>query len=243
MTKTTSVLVLMAGLAMAVASEAQAQTRPAPASAGFVNISVAAQLQTRNLGTTSTFTLYDEKATLTTSQPIEKGVVFDVSGGYRVWHGVAIGAGYSSFSTTSTASVVATIPHPLYFDQPKTTTTTATDLEHTERGVHLQAVWFVPVNEKIDVALSAGPSFILVTQGLVTSVTVPPGTQNATVVTGTEDGTAIGVNLGLDGTYLFTRNVGLGLMLRYAGGSVDLPSAPGLSVGGFQAGLGLRMRF
>ena len=243
MTKMTSVLVMMAGLATMVASEAQAQTKPAPASAGFVNITGGAQPQRRDLGKTDTFTLYDEKATLSSTQPIANGVFFDVSGGYRVWHGLAVGLGYSSFSTTSTATVVATIPNPLFFDQLKTVNSTATSLEHTERGIHLQAVWFVPVTDKIDVALSAGPSFIQVKQHLVSSVTVPAGTQNVNVVIGSEEGNAKGVNVGFDGTYLITRNVGVGLMIRYAGGSLDLPSAPGLSVGGFQAGLGARLRF
>lgn len=243
MTKMMSVLLLMAGLATAVASEAQAQTKPAPASLGFVNITGGAQPQRRDLGKTDTFTLYDEKATLTSSQPIANGAFFDVSGGYRVWHNLAIGAGYSSFSTTGSASVVAVIPNPLFFDRPKTVNSSADGLEHTERGIHLQAVWFVPVTEKIDVALSAGPSFIQVNQHLVSSVTVPTGTQNVNVVIGSEEGTAKGVNVGFDGTYLFTRNIGFGLMIRYAGGSVDLPSAPGLSVGGFQAGAGFRFRF
>jgi hypothetical protein len=208
-----------------------------------VNITGGAQPQRRELGKTDTFTLYEEKATLTSSQPIKNGVFFDVSGGYRIGQSFAIGAGFSSFSTTSSASVVATIPNPLFFDQLKTVTSSADGLEHTERGIHLQAVWFVPVTDKIDVALSAGPSFIQVNQHLVSSVTVPTGTQNINVVTGTEEGTAKGVNVGFDGTYLFTRNIGVGLMIRYAGGSVDLPSAPGLSVGGFQGGLGARIRF
>ena len=243
MTKMTSVLVLMAGLATAVASEAQAQTKPAPASIGFLNISGGAQPQRRELGKTDTFTLYDEKATLTSSQPVPNGPFFDISGGVRVKNGFAIGAGFSSLSKTSDAAVVATIPNPLFFDQSKTVTSTATGLEHSERGIHLQAMWFIPVTDKIDVALSAGPSFIMVKQGLVASVTVPTGTQNINVVTGSEEGTAKGVNVGFDGTYLFTRNIGFGLMIRYAGGSVDLPSAKGLSVGGFQGGAGARIRF
>jgi len=75
------------------------------------------------------------------------------------------------------------------------------------------------------------------------AVTVPSRTQNINIATGSEEGTAKGVNVGVDGTYLFTPRVGAGIFLRYAGGSVDLPSAPGLKVGGFQAGIGARIRF
>ena len=42
------------------------------------------------------FPLYDETATVTSNQPIQSGVVFDVSGGYRVWRRVALGVGLSS---------------------------------------------------------------------------------------------------------------------------------------------------
>jgi hypothetical protein len=35
----------------------------------------------------------------------------------------------------------------------------------------------------------------------------------------------------------------MGLFVRYAGGEVNLPSAPKMKVGGGQAGLGLRWRF
>lgn len=243
MTKTTSILVLTAGLATAVASAAQAQISPAPASAGFVNINVGAQPQKRTIGKSDTFTLFDEKATLTTSQRIGNGAIFDISGGYRVWRGLAIGVGFSRFSRTGAASVVAMIPNPLFFDRLKTVDASARDLDHTERAIHVQGVWFVPITEKIDIALSVGPSFIHVTQQLVSSVTVPAGTQNVNVVVGSEEGTAKGANVGFDGSYLFTRIFGAGLFIRYAGGSIDLPGAPSLSVGGFQAGLGARLRF
>jgi hypothetical protein len=47
----------------------------------------------------------------------------------------------------------------------------------------------------------------------------------------------------VDGNYLITPTFGLGVYLRYAGASVDLPSQSGVKVGGFQAGGGLRIRF
>ena len=131
----------------------------------------------------------------------------------------------------------------LVFDQPSTVTSTQPGLAHSENGVHLQAVWFIPATDKIDVALSIGPSFIHVTQELVSTVTIPSGTQSVNIAVGSEEGTAKGVNVGVDGNYLFTRNIGAGIFIRYAGGSVDLPSAPDLSVGGFQIGIGARIRF
>jgi hypothetical protein len=48
---------------------------------------------------------------------------------------------------------------------------------------------------------------------------------------------------GLDVNYLFTPRLGTGVFVRYLGAQVDLPAASDLKVGGFQGGVGLRVRF
>ena len=53
----------------------------------------------------------------------------------------------------------------------------------------------------------------------------------------------IGVNASLDTTYKVTPAIGVALLLQYSGGKVDLDGAPGTAFGGFQGGLGLRLRF
>jgi hypothetical protein len=72
---------------------------------------------------------------------------------------------------------------------------------------------------------------------------VPARTQNISVGNDKQDATAIGVNVGADASYMFTPKLGAGLFVRYAGASVDFDSVEDLNVGGFQAGLGLRIRF
>jgi ferredoxin len=131
------------------------------------------------------------------------------------------------------------------WDNPLVTDTIALgELEHKEHGVHVNVAWWIPINDRIDIAVSVGPSFIFVSQEVATSPVVDDGTQNVTgFVKEKQSGTAFGVNVGFDGTYLFTPRFGAGLLIRYAGGSTDLPNLKGLSVGGFQIGLGLRMRF
>jgi hypothetical protein len=42
---------------------------------------------------------------------------------------------------------------------------------------------------------------------------------------------------------MINRNFGVGILIRYAGGSVDLESASAVKVGGFQAAAGARIRF
>ena len=71
-----------------------------------------------------------------------------------------------------------------------------------------------------------------------------PGPTVSSLTTKSVDKTAAGVNLGVDVTYLLTKRYGVGAMARYTVGSVDLDGATkSLSVGGFQIGVGARLRF
>ena len=249
MLKTMSILAV-AGVMAAMSSEASAQTQPPPATLGFVNVNFGTQPSGRSIGRSDSFPVYGETATLTTAQENSGGALFDITGGYRfqptiggLRPNLAAAIGFSNFSDTSASTVVATVPNPLFFDLPQTVNTSVTGLHHTERGIHLSAVWIAPVTNQIDVSVSLGPSFIRVSQDLVSSVTIPAGTQNATPNVVTEKKTGVGLNIGIDGSYLFTRNFGAGVFVRYAGAKVDLPSAPDLRVGGVQAGVGARVRF
>jgi hypothetical protein len=242
MMKTAKMLIL-AALMSAAAVEAGAQPGPAPANHGFLNINGGAQTGSHTINVNQTFPVYGENATLTTTQTIGSGALLDISAGYRFKPVFAVALGFSNFNNTSPSSGTAVIPDPLIFNQPKTVPLTIPDLTHSERTVYLAAVWFYDVNNKADIAFSIGPSFTRVSQEVASSVTVATGTQNATPVVTTENKTAPGVLIGVDGTYLFSRMFGAGLFLRYVGGKVDLPSVSGLRVGGFQIGAGARVRF
>lgn len=211
---------------------------------GYANVNILAQPQSRNVTASSTFELYGEQATVDGPRKIGGGPVFDLSGGYRVWRNLAVGLGYSHFADSSNVTVTARIPDPLVFDNPVQQDLNAGKLDHSENAVHISAVWFWPVTDKIDVALSAGPSIFNVSDQGVSGVTVQPNTSIATGVTTSKDSeTGVGVNLGVDVTYLITPKIGAGVLMRYAGASVDLPTVDSLKVGGFQIGVGGRYRF
>jgi len=238
-TQTTTVLGLIGAFALIGAAEARAQ-QALPA--GFINFNIGAQPQRRTIDTFESFSLYDEAATVTSNQPIVNGVVFDVSGGHRVRGRVALGVGLSSFRSRGDAGVIVSIPHPGFFDRPTILTGNTSGLDRSELGVHLQAVWRTPITDKTDVSFFAGPSFIRLTQEVATAA-VRAGTQNIDVTQKRESGTALGINVGFDGNYMFRPQFGAGVYVRYAGGSVDLPAVSDVKVGGVQGGVGLRVRF
>jgi hypothetical protein len=207
---------------------------------GFVNVSFAAQFQSRSFTTTQTFPVFGETATIVAKQEVGGGPLFDISAGYRLRPRFAVGIGFSSFGDSATAEVTATIPSPIAINRPTTITLTSSGLDHSEFATHIMALYFLPVTETVDVAFFIGPSIFNVSQEIATG-SVTGTTPNIAPIE--ESATSAGFNVGVDVTYLFRRNYGVGAFLRYAGASVDLPSIPDLSVGGFHLGIGGRLRF
>ena len=181
-------------------------------------------------------------ATVTSSLPIRNGAIFEIGGGYRIRPRFAVAVAFSSFSRSSVGALAASVPDPIFYGQSTVTTAQTSALDHAERAVHIEAVWSTPLTHKIDLALSAGPSFIRVTQQVET-MSVPTGAQSAVVSKDTAAGTAFGANVGVESHYMFAPRFGVGLFVRYAAGSVDLPSISKLTVGGFRTGLGFRVAF
>ena len=220
---------------------------------GYVSINYGYQVGDRSFQESLTATVYEEEATYLVDHASSGGGHFDIGGGLRVWGNLAAGVAVTSFSTSAGAAITGLIPHPLFFGRPRTGTSARVDLEHKELGIHVQAAWVMPVDEKISVTVAAGPSFFNITQSLIRGVamvneigapfdTVALGTASTTSVSET----GVGVNAGVDITYLVTERLGGGLFVRWAGGSVDLPASGGsqsIDVGGLQVGVGLRARF
>jgi len=211
---------------------------------GFVNISGGVQAGSHTLDTSRTFTLYDEQGTVTSSQKVKGGGLFDATAGYKVWKNLAIGVGYSWTAGKADAAVVSKVPDPVFYDKPRTVNSTASGLKHSEGVVNVSAVWMVPVTDKIDVGVSAGPSFFSVKQDIPGSVTATEPGPTVAVAVDSASKSTVGFNFGVDVAYMMTKRFGFGALARYTWGSADFEGATQkLTVGGFQIGGGLRVRF
>ena len=248
MLKTTRILV-MAGVMAAAGSEARAQTQPPPATLGFLNVTFATQPSSRTVGRSQSFPVYGETATA------------DDDPRCRRWRRVRHHCGLS----VRTGPVWAEpwrrrwlLELQQYFGQrsrrhhPQSAglRSAANDQRERQRSGaqrtrHPSAGGVVRADHESDRRRACRPARRSSSSARISSrrSAIPPGTQNANPVVETEKKTAIGLNIGVDGSYLFTRNVGAGIFLRYAGAEADLPSAPDLRVGGFQFGVGARVRF
>jgi hypothetical protein len=223
----------------------------------YVHANVGVQATSRDLVAPGAFLLYDEAAIFETRGETGDGVLFDVGGNVRVWRNVYAGVSYSIVTGDTGGPLTGTVPDDLRTDAHRPISGSTSGLGHTEHAVHLQAVWRHPINNKLDVAVSAGPTIFSVSQELVSSFAVNEG---ATPTVGTltvndASGSSVGFNVGVDALYGLTPRLFAGAFVRYAGGSVDLTTPRGglepagvpaefsLDVGGLQVGAGVRFRF
>ncbi len=195
---------------------------------------------------------FAETATATAAFPAKSAAGFDASGGYRIWRNLAVGAGVTIVSRSTTAAYSGSIPNPLYLNRPNQVSGTF-PVSASETAINLQAAWGIPVSPKMLVVLFAGPSIFSVKQTLMQpmGLSIPAGypydSTTATVSVADMSKTAWGFGVGADLSYYFSKTVGVGGMIRFARATADFPisgqPSVGVTAGGFQVGGGLRFRF
>ena len=149
-----------------------AATASAQADRDRVRISVDAGVQLSSIAfdTTATPIVYLENASITTSYKVRRALLADGGVSIRLAGNVGVGVAVSSSMAKNDADVSAALPHPFFFKTPRTVTGTAPGLRRDELAAHLQGIYTVHPSEKVDVAVSAGPSFFRVQQDVVTDI-------------------------------------------------------------------------
>lgn len=246
-------------------TSARAPAAPAPAAVpstvlqrGYVSVNGAYQ------GTTTSFTnswsvpYYLERESLNSSYSIKPAVLVDVGAGVRVWRNLTVGAAVSRYHRSDSASLTATVPHPLLYEQPRSFTGTAPGPSRTETAVHANAMWVAAAGSRVQVGVFGGPSFFSISQVFISGVSfadVYPYTTLTVAGTNTQSQTEskVGFNVGGDVTVLLYKQIGVGMLFRYTGvsGVQPVPTAgnapsgisQSLKAGGLQVGAGFRLRF
>ena len=216
----------------------------------FISVNGLFQVTSNDFDDSETIRVNAENGRFDTDYEVGGGFAFDVSGGVVVWRNLAVGAGLTRFSTSTPTTITAQIPHPFFFNQPRTV---AGEFEgdRSELAVHIQAKWLVPVNDKFVVAIFGGPSFFQVEQTIVTDVdyseSYPFDTATFTrAITDDQSESAMGFHVGGDFAYYFSNQVGVGGVVQYSGATVEMAVPSGtadVKAGGLQVGGGLRLRF
>ena len=215
---------------------------------GFVTFNGGVQSGSHDLNTSSTFTIYDEQATVSSSQNVKGGGFFEIGGAYRVWgNNLLAGVFVSHVTSDADVTINGSIPDPVVFDQPRTVQATQAGAGHSETAIHINAVWMIPVANKMDVGVFAGPTIFMIKQDAVdqldaSDVTEPGPTLSSPLNEVSK--TTAGFNLGVDLQYMIGKKWGVGGLARYSWGSTSIvDGSDKLTVGGFQIGAGARVRF
>ena len=247
----TAVAIFVLGALVAQSREAAAQWTDR----GYINFSTGVETSSSDLTDTRNFTLYDEAASITTNSPITGGNIIDFMGGVRVFRNLSVGAGWHMENNKQDVAITGSVPNPIFFNRPRQLSATATDLKRTESAAHLQFGWMVPLGQKLDVLVFAGPSWFRLEQEVVSDVTIGerglPFTEVVVQPTITNrKKSVVGYNVGADVTYIIWQNdrvrLGGGGFIRYsaADATVLLMTTEAESdVGGAQFGFGFRFRF
>ena len=239
-------------VALFCATSASAQER--------IRISINAGQQTSStiVKQEQTFERYFEQGSFTFERSVPTAVIYDLGLAVRLWRGLHAGAAVSMFDDKNGAGMVtARVPHPLQFNKPRTVTGEVPNATRREVGQHLMFGWNVKTAGGLEFLLFAGPSIIATDQLVVTSLTfeldkeVFPFDELAfpPVQSETLRENVMGYNAGVDMSWRFARNVGVGLLVRFSEGKQAFAPTPSgstpvdVTVGGLQAGGGLRLIF
>jgi hypothetical protein len=242
MTKTTTIIAMIGALTLGTALTARAQTTPAEPKM-FANISVGGQLQSRDFTSVATFQLFDETGTVTANQTIGSGFVFDAAAGYRFAGRLAGAIGISTFNGTGEAASTVAIPSPLFVGKPTIKNFSPSDygdLKQSNVAVNFQVVYMWPLTNRFDLQVYGGPSVIHVSQDIASATPVENSTATIEKQSAT---TGKAGSVGVDLAYRLSNRYGVGGFVRYLGGQADLPGVENLTLGGTQAGGGIRIRF
>jgi hypothetical protein len=239
-------------LTLMAVSRADAQTTEWSDRA-FLNVNMTLQMTSAPFDENLAPIIYAERAVLSASHPNDDSQpAFEPAGGIRIWKNLGVGAALTRRSLTETTNVRALVPHPVLFNQPRVASKDAT-FERSGFAVHPHALLMLPVHPRLDVALSAGPSFFHVRQDIIRTIEVAEtgapfvavGITNVPVISREAD--TVGLNIGADVTWFLTQIAGIGVTTRYTRGYAATTSTDGspldLDVGGLQIGFGARLRF
>jgi hypothetical protein len=247
---------------MAAGADAGAQTRfrPPAEARGFLSANGIFQPTANGFSERFEFREFVETGTVETTFQADPGVGLDGMAGIRVWRGFGLGAGVTTYAAPAGTggTVTARIPHPFHFNQHREVTGNA-GLRRKETAIHGNVLYFVPVRRSLLAVVGAGPTFYQADQSFVSQG--PAAGQHGVrydheypydsatlrrVDLDNESASGLGFNVSLDLTWRISRAFGAGALIRYT--QATLAFTPGsrevdVTVGGVQAGLGVRVIF
>ena len=134
----------------------------------FVNVGL--QATSTTVSEQQSFDQYFEQGSFTLERPLPKSFFYDVGGTARLWRELHAGLAVSIFDNRGSGAVTARVPHPLLFNQPRTTTGDVDDIKRREIGQHITIGWRILVSPDLDFMVFGGPSVFTTEQTFLTAL-------------------------------------------------------------------------
>lgn len=198
-----------------------------------------------------TLTQFVEDGSLDSQYKADSAVGFEGGLQYLFNEHLGVQAAVSGVSRDTGGSFTASLPHPLYFNQPRSAAGDLTGLSYKETTIHLDLV-YAGRSGPVEVSVFAGASFFKVKSDLVQNVVYDQSYPYDTVtVTGTPtenlSDSPVGFNAGAALDYRIGDHFGLGGQLRFSRATATLNPQAGspvsIDAGGLQASVGVRAFF
>ena len=244
---------LVVAVPMAAAAPAQAQSRDT-VDRGYISVNGGLIVTPSTFEESLRLIEFAEPALISTSYRVTEMPEIEVAAGVRVGRrNLALGVAVSRIDKAGTGSVQGQIPHPFFFNRPRSISGDAQGLRRDETAVHVQLRWMRPPTpaRRWEIDLFAGPSVFFVGQKLVQDVTIAQSYpyDTATYVGVTSDRrqrAAIGFNAGGEVMRPVARHVGVSISAGFSFAQPKLSSADGrevpVSAGGVHVNAGIRFR-
>jgi hypothetical protein len=200
---------------------------------------------------TSTFSSFLEEGRSTRSYEGGKGVVFEIGAIVGIQKGLGVMGSLELYQSDFDGQFEESLPHPLYFDRPRTVSGDITGLEYKEKAVHVDAV-YTRNFPKFTVDVFGGPTFFMTNTHVLDNVTTTseyPFDEMTVRSTAsrTVDDNPIGFNAGGSLTWRLTDVIGVAFQARYSHATIGVTGEGGeeiaLDAGGFRVGGGIRLSF
>jgi len=242
------ILLPAAVLVTALPAAAQSQSPPRVE----ISANVGAQTPVSTFTESGTFPSNGgEMSTVTVDHSMKTGLGFNVGGAVRVIRKLWVGAQYAAANMSPSASLEAAIPHPILFNAPRSVGGSVNDVTRTERRVHVDLIYALPIRA-MEVRVLAGPTLFSLKQDSVSGVTINETYpfDTATFASATRkqlSDTATGFNAGIDVSRALTSHVAVGGIIRYSRATVKFDDSEvgkhTIKTGGVETLAGVRFRF
>jgi hypothetical protein len=210
-----------------------------------IGVNVAAQ--TGDFPAESTFVaeVFQEPATIAITRRVKSGLILDALAGWRLTDRLGVAANLSHWTRADDATAQASIPHPIFFDQPRTFTGAVPALAHEETWLALLATFRHPLTPRIDLVAQAGPAVAFAIHEVPTTaeVTETGAGPDVRLTLVRQDKELWGYHVGADVQYRLTPRLGVGGFARFVAARGNIGGLVRLELGGFNAGGGVRLWF